>query len=133
MAGLLGLVSPNVQRLGRSAIRPDGEKRGSASKPHKASAKSATKTAFARPYVPAPPCSPVARVACRCTSATPGVQVLLAAAFISSLIIPRRRRPAMNAPETLSRWNGAGSSRIPFWAYTDAQLYQQELERIFYG
>ncbi|MFL6691733.1 MAG: aromatic ring-hydroxylating oxygenase subunit alpha, partial [Ramlibacter sp.] len=39
----------------------------------------------------------------------------------------------MNAPETLSRWPGTGSSRVPFWAYTDAQLYQRELERIFYG
>jgi salicylate 5-hydroxylase large subunit len=39
----------------------------------------------------------------------------------------------MNAPETLSRWAATGSSRVPFWAYTDAQLYQQELEKIFYG
>jgi salicylate 5-hydroxylase large subunit len=39
----------------------------------------------------------------------------------------------MNAPQTLSRWTEAGSSRIPFWAYTDAQLYQRELEKIFYG
>ncbi|GAC1527823.1 MAG: aromatic ring-hydroxylating dioxygenase subunit alpha [Ramlibacter sp.] len=39
----------------------------------------------------------------------------------------------MNAPETLSRWSGTGSSRVPFWAYTNAQLYQRELERIFYG
>jgi salicylate 5-hydroxylase large subunit len=39
----------------------------------------------------------------------------------------------MNAPETLSRWAGTGSSRVPFWAYTDAQVYQQELEKIFYG
>jgi salicylate 5-hydroxylase large subunit len=39
----------------------------------------------------------------------------------------------MNAPQTLSRWNGTGSSRVPFWAYTDAQLYQRELEKIFYG
>ncbi len=39
----------------------------------------------------------------------------------------------MNAPETLSRWNQAGSSRVPFWAYTDARLYQRELEKIFYG
>lgn len=39
----------------------------------------------------------------------------------------------MNAPETLSRWAGTGSSRVPFWAYTDAQLYQQELQKIFYG
>ena len=31
------------------------------------------------------------------------------------------------------RWDGAGSSRVPFWAYTDAQLYQRELDIIFYG
>jgi salicylate 5-hydroxylase large subunit len=43
------------------------------------------------------------------------------------------RRQAMNAPQTLSRWSRDGSSRVPFWAYTDAQLYRQELERIFYG
>jgi len=39
----------------------------------------------------------------------------------------------MNAPETLSRWTGTGSSRVPFWAYTDPQLYARELEKIFYG
>ncbi|MBA3774149.1 MAG: Rieske 2Fe-2S domain-containing protein [Ramlibacter sp.] len=39
----------------------------------------------------------------------------------------------MNAPQTLSRWSQPGSSRVPFWVYTDAQLYQQELEKIFYG
>lgn len=39
----------------------------------------------------------------------------------------------MNAPDNLSRWRTEGSSRVPFWAYTDAQLYQRELERIFYG
>ena len=32
-----------------------------------------------------------------------------------------------------SRWQEGGSSRIPFWAYTDAQLYQKELDAIFYG
>ena len=32
-----------------------------------------------------------------------------------------------------SRWQQATSSRIPFWAYTDGQLYQQELSKIFYG
>ena len=31
------------------------------------------------------------------------------------------------------RWQQAGSSRIPFWVYTDAQLYNQELDKIFYG
>ena len=43
----------------------------------------------------------------------------------------------MNAPNIstaeLSRWNLPGSSRVPFWVYTDPQLYQQELEKIFYG
>src|SRR4051794_1744925 len=39
----------------------------------------------------------------------------------------------MNAPEPLSRWTQQESSRVPFWAYTDAQLYHRELERIFYG
>jgi salicylate 5-hydroxylase large subunit len=48
---------------------------------------------------------------------------------------PRRPRDTarMNAPESLSRWAGTGSSRVPFWAYTDPALYRQELERIFYG
>ena len=32
-----------------------------------------------------------------------------------------------------SRWSQTDSSRIPFWAYTDAQLYSQELDKIFYG
>src|SRR4051812_15863496 len=39
----------------------------------------------------------------------------------------------MNAPDTLSRWAGTGSSRVPFWAYTDPGLYRTELDRIFYG
>jgi salicylate 5-hydroxylase large subunit len=38
----------------------------------------------------------------------------------------------MNASQTLSRWSRPESSRVPFWAYTDAQLYQRELEKIFY-
>ncbi|MGQ2980891.1 MAG: aromatic ring-hydroxylating dioxygenase subunit alpha [Polaromonas sp.] len=37
------------------------------------------------------------------------------------------------ADQPLSRWRDAGSSRVPFWAYTDAQLYQRELDNIFYG
>ena len=32
-----------------------------------------------------------------------------------------------------SRWQQHGSSRVPFWTYTDAQLYQKELDAIFYG
>jgi len=30
-------------------------------------------------------------------------------------------------------WNGDGSSRIPFWAYTDEATYRRELDRIFYA
>lgn len=30
------------------------------------------------------------------------------------------------------KWQGDGISRIPFWAYTDHELYKQELERLFY-
>ncbi|MEZ5704157.1 MAG: aromatic ring-hydroxylating dioxygenase subunit alpha [Burkholderiaceae bacterium] len=30
-------------------------------------------------------------------------------------------------------WAGEGTSRIPFWAYTDEALYQRELERLFYS
>ena len=29
-------------------------------------------------------------------------------------------------------WEQPGSSRIPFWAYTDGELYKRELERFFY-
>ncbi len=30
-------------------------------------------------------------------------------------------------------WKDEGSSRIPFWAYTDEDIYRQELERFFYS
>ena len=43
----------------------------------------------------------------------------------------------MNAPPTspleTSRWAAPGSSRVPFWAYTDADIYHRELDTIFYG
>ncbi|MGX7006093.1 aromatic ring-hydroxylating dioxygenase subunit alpha [Caballeronia sp. KNU42] len=32
-----------------------------------------------------------------------------------------------------STWTDEGSSRIPFWAYTDGHVYQRELERFFYS
>ena len=36
--------------------------------------------------------------------------------------------------ETIApRWDGEGSSRIPFWAYTDPAIYRRELDRFFYG
>ena len=37
---------------------------------------------------------------------------------------PRAERPT---------WPGAGTSRVPFWAYTRDDLYQRELERFFYA
>ena len=40
--------------------------------------------------------------------------------------------PALT-PAELSRWSKPGSSRIPFWVYTDEQLHQRELDTIFYG
>lgn len=43
----------------------------------------------------------------------------------------------MNAPPPSSlsqpQWQGTGTSRIAFWAYTDAQLYRRELDTIFFG
>jgi salicylate 5-hydroxylase large subunit len=31
------------------------------------------------------------------------------------------------------RWTGSGETRIPYWVYTDEDVYQSELERIWYG
>ena len=40
---------------------------------------------------------------------------------------------AMNAPQAVApAWGEAPTSRAPGWLYTDASLYQQELERLFY-
>ena len=39
----------------------------------------------------------------------------------------------MNTPNQTARWSEPGTSRVPFWAYTDPALYQRELERLFYG
>jgi salicylate 5-hydroxylase large subunit len=39
----------------------------------------------------------------------------------------------MDASKSPRAWPGPAASRVPFWAYTDAQLYQRELDRIFYG
>ena len=41
--------------------------------------------------------------------------------------------PPSMPSDTLPHWEGEGSSRIPFWAYTDPQVYRRELERMFYG
>ncbi|MFM8465978.1 MAG: Rieske 2Fe-2S domain-containing protein, partial [Oxalobacteraceae bacterium] len=40
-----------------------------------------------------------------------------------------------NAPEVFTQervWEAEGSSRIPFWAYTDEGIYKKELDRLFY-
>ena len=31
------------------------------------------------------------------------------------------------------RWPGAGVHHVPYWIYTDAEIYQREMERIFCG
>jgi salicylate 5-hydroxylase large subunit len=41
--------------------------------------------------------------------------------------------PSLPPVDSLPRWDTEGSSRIPFWAYTDPQVYRRELERLFYG
>lgn len=35
--------------------------------------------------------------------------------------------------ENEEKWQGEGSSRIPFWAYTREDIYKRELERFFYN
>ena len=37
-----------------------------------------------------------------------------------------------NPTTSMPRWESPGSSRIPYWAYTDDAVYQRELERLFY-
>jgi salicylate 5-hydroxylase large subunit len=38
------------------------------------------------------------------------------------------------APTTLDRhWPAEGVTRVPFWAYSDLQVYEQEISRIFCG
>ncbi|OWT62165.1 aromatic ring-hydroxylating dioxygenase subunit alpha [Candidimonas nitroreducens] len=39
----------------------------------------------------------------------------------------------LDGPCTEHRWSGEGTSRTPFWAYTDDNLYRRELERFFYS
>jgi len=34
---------------------------------------------------------------------------------------------------TDNNWSESGSSRIPFWAYTDKDIYKKELDRLFYN
>jgi salicylate 5-hydroxylase large subunit len=42
-----------------------------------------------------------------------------------------RNAPNTTPPERV--WPAAGLSRVPFWVYSDEQIYQRELERLFYG
>ena len=37
-----------------------------------------------------------------------------------------------SASPSMPRWDSPGSSRVPYWAYTDDAVYQRELERLFY-
>jgi len=40
-----------------------------------------------------------------------------------------------NTPEVFKQervWEAEGTSRIPFWAYTDEDIYKKELDRLFY-
>ena len=42
----------------------------------------------------------------------------------------------MNHPQPISfvrKWREQGSSRIPYWIYTDPEIYRREQERIFNG
>ena len=41
-----------------------------------------------------------------------------------------RPLPQMSEPKV---WKTEGTSRVPFWLYTDEDIYQRELERLFYG
>ena len=41
-----------------------------------------------------------------------------------------RPLPQMSEPKI---WKTEGTSRVPFWLYTDEDIYQRELERLFYG
>ncbi len=41
--------------------------------------------------------------------------------------------PAQPNPAAALQWPGTGTHRIPFAAYTSAQLHQQELQRLFYS
>jgi salicylate 5-hydroxylase large subunit len=42
-----------------------------------------------------------------------------------------RNAPTEAPPERV--WPAAGVSRVPFWVYSDEQIYQRELKRLFYG
>ena len=41
-----------------------------------------------------------------------------------------RPLPPVSEPKV---WKTQGTSRVPFWLYTDEEIYQRELERLFYG
>ena len=40
--------------------------------------------------------------------------------------------PIASIPPAAQTWGNAPTSRVPGWIYTDAELYQRELERLFY-
>ena len=39
----------------------------------------------------------------------------------------------MSASNVERRWPAQGATRIPYWVYTDPDLYRRELETFFYG
>ena len=41
--------------------------------------------------------------------------------------------PTPRVSGELPRWTGEGSSRIPYWAYTDPAVYRREMDRMFHG
>lgn len=40
---------------------------------------------------------------------------------------------SMEAETTVREWPKEGVTRVPYWIYTDPQLYRRELDRFFYG
>ncbi len=53
-----------------------------------------------------------------------------------------RERPADGAPHPTGpfpsdrldrRWDAEGTSKVPYWVYSDDSIYQRELERVWYG
>ena len=43
------------------------------------------------------------------------------------------RPPAPPAPAPRPEWPAGAQTRVPYWVYTDADIYAREMERIFYG
>ena len=46
--------------------------------------------------------------------------------------VPLSSAASSDVPWAPPAWPGNDTSRIPFWAYTREDVYQRELERLFY-